>query len=99
MPLLADGATRLSDRISVAREDDRWTYFCGAQPVFHHAQSDSRTFRMFTAQLICQGACRQVDIVRVFGVSKNSVIRSVAKYRAGDVPAFYRRARRAVPRC
>ena len=25
---------------------------------------------MFTAQLICQGACRQVDIVRAFGVSK-----------------------------
>ena len=45
---------------------------------------------MFTAQLICQGACRQVDIIRVFGVSKNSVIRSVAKYRAGSVQAFYR---------
>ena len=90
MPLLADGATRISDRISVARENDRWTYFCGAQPVFHHAGSDSRSFRMFTAQLICQGACRQVDIIRVFGVSKNSVIRSVAKYRAGSVQAFYR---------
>ena len=39
---------------------------------------------MFTAQLICQGACRQVDIVvRAFGVSKQSVIRSINKYRAG----------------
>ena len=44
---------------------------------------------MFTAQLICQGVCRQVDIVRAFGVSKNSVIRSVDKYRAGGVNAFY----------
>ena len=44
---------------------------------------------MFTAQLICQGACRQVDIVRAFGVSKQSVIRSVNKYRAGGVKAFY----------
>ena len=41
-----------------------------------------------TAQLICQGACRQVDIVRAFGVSKQSVIRSVNKYRAGGVKAF-----------
>jgi transposase len=50
---------------------------------------------MFTAQLICQGACRQVDIVRAFGVSKNSVIRSVHTYRAGGVNAFYApRARR-----
>ena len=44
---------------------------------------------MFTAQLICQGACRQVDIVRAFGVSKQSVIRSINKYRAGGVKAFH----------
>jgi hypothetical protein len=97
LPLIADGATRISDLISVARENDQWTYFCGAQPVFHHAENDRRSFRMFTAQLICQGACRQVDIVRAFGVSKNSVIRSVNKYRAGGVKAFYtpRATRRA----
>ena len=97
LPLIADGATRISDLISVARENDQWIYFCGAQPVFHHAESDSPSFRMFTAQLICQGACRQVEIVRAFGVSKNSVIRSVEKYRAGGAKAFYtpRATRRA----
>jgi hypothetical protein len=57
--------------------------------VFQHPENERRSFRMFTAQLICQGACRQVDIVRAFGVSKNSVIRSVEKYRAGGVNAFY----------
>jgi transposase len=89
LPLIADGATRISDLISVTRENDQWTYFCGAQPVFHHAEKDLHSFRMFTAQLICQGACRQVEIVRAFGVSKNSIIRSVNKYRAGGVKAFY----------
>ena len=45
---------------------------------------------MFTAQLICQGACRQVDNRGLaFGVSKQSVIRSINKYRAGGVKAFY----------
>ena len=44
---------------------------------------------MFTAQLIDQGACRQADVVRAFGVSKSSVIRSVNRYRAGGVNAFY----------
>ena len=80
LPLIADGATRISDFISVVRENGLWTYFCGAQPVFHHTETDRQSFRMFTAQLICQGACRQVDIVRAFGVSKQSVIRSVNKY-------------------
>jgi hypothetical protein len=89
LPLIADGATPISDSISVVRENGIWIYFCGVQPVFQHAENDHRAFRMFTAQLICQGACRQVDIVRAFGVSKNSVIRSVNTYRAGGVAAFY----------
>jgi hypothetical protein len=89
LPLIADGATRINDVISVVREKGQWTYFCGVQPVFQHAENDRRSFPMFTAQLICQGACRQVDLVRAFGVSKNSVIRSVAKYRAGGFSAFY----------
>ena len=93
MPLIADGATRISDLISVVRENGQWTYLCGAHPVFQHAENDRRAFRMFTAQLICQGVCRQVDIVRTFGVSKNSVIRSVNAYRTGGIGAFY--ARRA----
>ena len=57
--------------------------------VFRHAENDRRSFRMFTAQLICQGACRQVDVMRAFGVSKSSVIRSVNTFRAGGVEAFY----------
>ena len=73
----------------MVRENGQWTYFCGVNPVFGHAENDHRAFRMFTAQLICQGACRQVDVVRAFGVSKNSVIRSVNAYRAGSVAAFY----------
>jgi hypothetical protein len=89
LPLIADGATRINDVISVVREQGQWIYFCGVQPVFQHAETDRRSFRMFTAQLACQGVCRQADLVRAFGVSKNSVIRSVAKYRAGGVGAFY----------
>lgn len=44
---------------------------------------------MFTAQLICQGQCKQSDIIRVFGVSSSSVKRSVKKYRTGGAAAFY----------
>jgi hypothetical protein len=89
LPLIADGATPISDSISVVRENGVWIYFCGVQPVFQHTANDHRAFRMFTAQLICQGACRLVDIVRAFGISKNSVIRSVNSYRDGGVGAFY----------
>jgi transposase len=83
------GASRVSDLVSVVRENGQWTYFCGVQPVFCHPEADRRSFRMFTAQLVCRGACRQVDIVRTFGVSKNSVKRSVKRYHEGGVEAFY----------
>ena len=90
LPMIPDGATRINDLISVVREAQRWTYFCGVQPVFQHLEDDRPSFRMFTAQLCNQGACTQAEIIRTFGVSKNSVLRSVAKYRQEGIDGFYR---------
>jgi transposase len=80
----------LNDRISVVRENGEWIWFCGIEPIFRHAEDDDRTFRMFSAQMVCQGACRQIDIIRTFGVSANSVRRSVSKYQNEGVAGFYR---------
>jgi hypothetical protein len=44
LPLIADGATRISDIISVVRENGQWIYFCGAQPVFQHAGTTAARF-------------------------------------------------------
>ena len=89
LPFVPDGATRINDVLSVVREDGRWSYFCGIHPVFTHAEEDRKSFRMFAAQLACQGMCKQADIIRAFGVSKNSVKRSVKKYREGGPEAFF----------
>jgi hypothetical protein len=88
--MIPHGATRINDLISVVRQDTQWAYFCGVQPVFQHPEDDRQSFRMFTAQLCCQGACTQAQIIRTFGVSKNSVLRSVAKYRQEGIDGFYR---------
>lgn len=89
LPLLPNDATSINDVLSVNKTEERWYYFCGVHPVFFHDESDRRSFRMFTAQLVCQGMCKQAEIVRVFGVSKNSVNRSVKKYRKGGADAFF----------
>lgn len=39
--------------------------------------------------MVCQGLCKQSDIVRVFGVSAKSVKRYVAKYRQEGIASFY----------
>ena len=93
LPMIPAGATPINDLISVAREGGQWTYFCGIQPIFQHAEDDRRSFRLFTAQLYCRGACTQADIVRCFGVTKNSVLRSVAQYRQEGNDGFYRSRR------
>lgn len=90
LPMIPHGATRINDLISVVRQDHQWAYFCGVQPVFQHPEDDRQSFRMFTAQLCYQGACTQAQIIRTFGVSKNSVLRSVAKYRREGIDGFYR---------
>ena len=97
LPLVPDGASSINDRISVIRENRQWTYLCGVDAVFRHPEDERQAFRMFTAQLVCQGACRQVDIVRAFGVSANSVKRSVKKYREEGVAGFYRPQKRRGP--
>jgi transposase len=88
--MIAGGATPINELISVVRAGKEWTYFCGVQPVFRHAEDDRQSFRMFTAQLCCQGACTQAQIIRTFGVSKNSVLRSTKKFREEGVEGFYR---------
>ena len=89
LPLVTNGATPLNDRISVVQRDGRCTYFCGVEPVFLHDESDHISFRMFTSQLVCQGACKQIDIVKAFGVTAKSVKRSVKKFREEGIQSFY----------
>lgn len=94
LPLIPYGATKITDFVSVWRNDDRWTYFLGTHPIYFHKAQDLRMFRMVTAQLIDSGACRQADVIKTFGVSKSSVIRSLKKLRQGGAEAFFQQRRR-----
>ncbi len=90
LPLIPSGTKSINSIWSVDNTGSEWTYFCGIVPVFTHAAGSLQSFRMFTAQLVCQGGCKQVEIQRAFGVSKNSVGRSVKKYREEGAEAFFR---------
>ena len=46
-------------------------------------------FSLFTAQMIESGACRQVYVIRTFGVSKSSVIRPVNRQRKDGSEGFF----------
>jgi len=93
LPLIPRGATQINGLVSVWRDEERWTYFIGTYPIYSHSKTDGRMFRLITSQMIDSGACRQVDVMRTFGVSKSSVIRSVNKLRKGGAEAFFLRRR------
>ena len=90
LPSIPAGATEINNRVGVWRENDQCTYFFGGHPIYSHKANDLRMFRIVTSQLIEAGGCRLVDILRTFGVSKNSVIRSMRKLRQGGVEAFFK---------
>ncbi len=89
LPLLPSGATAINDILSVQNDNGSWYYFAGINPIFSHDEKDLASFRMFTSQLIASGQCRNKAIIKAFGVSSNSVKRSVKKYKEGGIKAFF----------
>jgi len=90
LPIIPPGATEINDKVCVWKSADRWTYFIGAYPIYAHHASDQRMFRIVTSMLIDSGACRQIEILNTFGVSKSSVDRSLRTYRSNGAEGFFK---------
>lgn len=89
LPIFPSESTNIAEGLAVLWTDGNVKYFTGVTPVFTHKEKDEASFRMFTAQLCAQGTCKQMDIVRAFGVSKRSLIRWVEQFREGGTESFY----------
>lgn len=96
LPIFPDESTPINDILSFEKRDGTVWYFHGCMPVFSHEETDHKSFNMFTSQLVDLGQCKQMDIVRAFGVSPISVKRHVKRFRAGGTGAFFggRKAKR-----
>ncbi len=91
LSMIPKGTTPINDVVSVWRDEEKLVYFLGIYPIYFHRPDDRNLFQLFTAQLIESGACRQIEIIKTFGVSKNSVIRSQRKLRSGGFQAFFKK--------
>jgi len=98
LPIFPEGTNDITQSLGFIRKDDQVTYIYGHLPVFTHAVNDVRSFSMITSQFVVNGSVKQVEIIRAFGVTKNSVIRAVKKYREQGPSGFYaqRKSRGAV---
>ncbi|MCP4056643.1 MAG: hypothetical protein GY738_04850 [Pseudoalteromonas sp.] len=97
LPLIAPGITQINSYVSVFENSGLWTYFLGEFPIYSHRADDHRLFRLTIAQLIESGACRQIDVIKAFGISKSKVIRAQNKLRKHGAEAFFidRRGRKS----
>ena len=68
-------ATPINDRVGVINDNGHWTYLLGMHPVYGHPAADRRGFKLAIAQLVDCGACRQVEILTAFGISKSNLDR------------------------
>ena len=98
LPLFPAEAIPVNELISFCKREGTVYYFHGALPVFSHAESDLKAFRMFSSQLVVNGNCTQAELVRAFGISSISMKRYVKKVRAGGSKAFFAPRRKRQPR-
>lgn len=89
LPIFPAGVAHITPELAVSKKDGVVTYFNGSMPIFQHAEGDDRSFRMITSQFYVTGVAKEAQIVRAFGVSKRSVIRSVHLYREKGPQGFF----------
>jgi len=89
LPMFPTGVSEINSRVAVEARGGQICYVYGHLPVFQHEESDIRSFRMFTSQMIVTGSVKAREIVETFGVSIVTVKRYAKMYRQHGAKGFY----------
>ena len=89
LPIFPAGVTEINSRVAVEAKDGQVCYVYGHLPVFQHEESDLRSFRMFTSQMIVTGSVKPKEVVETFAVPMVTVKRYVKVYRQHGAKGFY----------
>jgi hypothetical protein len=94
LPMFPEGLTPINEDVAFQKAEGEVVYFHGLMPIFHHAENDLKSFRMFTSQLIDGGTVRHRDIVNAFHVPLATVKRYVKLHRQKGTAGFFQTPRR-----
>jgi predicted transcriptional regulator len=97
LPLFPPELTFVNKQISFQKRDGRIYYFHGLFPLFSHEESDLKSFRFITSQLVVSGNVKQIEIANAFGVSYISVKRNVKRLREEGGEGFFKKAKDRSP--
>jgi len=88
-PVYPTGAMFINQKIAVKTVEKKVYYFNGDMPFYHHQQDNYKSFRFVTSQMIELENVKQIEIVKAFKVSKESVKRWVKIYRTKGEAGFF----------
>jgi len=88
LPIFKTGLNHITSILGYEVRGTTVYYFLGQLPLFSHEEKDKESFRYITSQLVVNGHVKQMDIVRAFKVSRNSLKRSVKKLREEGIEGF-----------
>ena len=89
LPIFPSSTVMITLGLGFYLKDDIVTYLLNGLPIDSHHKDSLKSFRYTTAKLVVMGLCRQIDIVKSFGVSEDSVLRSVKLYKEKGVQGFF----------
>jgi transposase len=89
LPIFPKSTKMLTPTIGTFEEDGFVYYLHNGVPINVHHKDDTKNFRYITSKFVVLGLCRQVDIIKCFGVSESSVIQNVKKYREKGEDGFF----------
>jgi predicted DNA-binding protein YlxM (UPF0122 family) len=95
LPLFPPELTFINRQISFQKKDGKVYYFHGLLPLFSHEESDIKSFRLITSELVVSGNVKLIEIAKAFGVTYISVKRSVKLLREEGPEGFFNQEAKA----
>ena len=89
LPIFQEGVTLITPELGYSKEDGQVVYLHGMLPVFTHEVTDTASFKMIVSQFYINGAAKQAEIVKAFGINPLGLKRWVKKYREDGPKAFF----------
>ncbi len=89
-PIFPDDSRFINSEIAVKTIGEDVYYFNSEMPIYKHHKDDYKSFRCITSQLADLNVVKQMEIVRAFKVSKESVKRWVKIYRDEGNEGFFK---------
>jgi hypothetical protein len=89
LPIFPSGTKEINQDVGVQCQAGKVVYLHGHLPVYQHEETDLKSFRLFTSQMVANGTARAREVVEAFGVPMGTVKRYVSLFRTEGGASFY----------